>query len=125
MKNKIFAIAIAFFTLINLGYAQNMQHNTPVIKLEQTPGQFTIQSLTLKAGTYQFEIANNGIEHEVGFVIAPKGKPEQKHHIKEAYVQKTIKDGEQSHTKIVTLSKGEYIYFCPLNPTPQYHLTVE
>jgi hypothetical protein len=124
MKSKLFAIAILFVSFISFGYAQDAT-STPTIKLEQTPGKFTVQSLTLEAGTYQFEIANVGIDHEVGFVIAPKGKAEQKHHIKEGYVQKTIKDGESSLTQKVTLTKGEYIYFCPLNPTEQYSLTVK
>lgn len=124
MKRKLFAIAILLVSFVSFNYAQDAT-TTPTIKLEQTPGKFTVQSLTLEAGTYQFEIANVGIDHEVGFVIAPKGKPEQKHHIKEGYVQKTIKDGESSLTQKVTLKKGEYIYFCPLNPTEQYSLTVK
>ena len=124
MKSKLFAIAILLVSFVSFSYAQDVS-TAPTIKLEQTPGKFTVQSLTLEAGTYQFEIANVGIDHEVGFVIAPKGKPEQKHHIKEGYVQKTIKDGESYLTQKVNLKKGEYIYFCPLNPTEQYSLTVK
>ena len=93
------------------------------INLEQTTGEFTIHALTLSEGTYVFEVANNGIDHEVGFVLAPKSNPDQ--HIKNAYVQKTINDGESSSSKQVTLTKGEYVYFCPLNPTPKYTITVE
>ena len=124
MKSKLFAIAILLVSFIPFGSAQDAS-TTPIIKLEQTTGKFTVQSLTLEAGTYQFEIANVGVDHEVGFVIAPKGKAAQKHHIKDGYVQKTIKDGESSLTQKVTLKKGEYIYFCPLNPTEQYRLTVK
>ncbi|BDS13283.1 cupredoxin domain-containing protein [Aureispira anguillae] len=124
MKNKLVAILFLLVAVVNFGYAQE-HTSSSVIKLEQTPGKFTVQSLTLEAGTYQFEIANKGINHEVGFVIAPKGKPEQKYHIKEGYVQKTIKAGETSLTKQVSLEKGEYIYFCPLNPTPHYTLIVQ
>lgn len=100
-------------------------HKAQTIKLEQTVGKFNTESLTLSAGTYVFEISNSGVDHEVGFVIAPKGKTDQPNHIKEAYVAKTIKDGETSSSKEVTLTKGEYVYFCPLNPTPQYTITVE
>lgn len=110
MKNKLFAIVILVMGFVSLGFAQDAMQ-TPVIKLEQTPGKFTVQSLTLEAGTYQFEIANVGVDHEIGFVIAPKGKPEQKHHIKEGYVQKTIKDGESSLTQKVTLKKGSTSIF--------------
>jgi hypothetical protein len=124
MKSKLFVLAILFLSFISFGSAQDAG-TTSIIKLEQTPEKFTVQSLTLEAGTYQFEISNVGVDHEIGFVLAPKGKPEQKHHIKEAYVQKTIKDGESSLTQKVSLKKGEYIYFCPLNPTEQYSLTVK
>jgi len=95
------------------------------VKLEQTVGEFNIQGLTLSEGTYIFEISNNGVDHEVGFVIAPKGKTDQANHIKEGYVTETIKDGKTSSTQVVTLAKGEYVYFCPLNPTPQYSITVK
>ncbi len=96
------------------------------VKLTQTPGEFEKTELKLKAGKeYVFEIANDGIDHEVGFVIAPKGKTEQANHITEAYVQKTIADGEKSVSNVVTLEAGEYVYFCPMNPTPLYTLVVE
>jgi len=96
------------------------------IKLEQTKGKFNVEQLTLEAGnTYVFEVTNKGVDHEVGFVIAPKGKTDQANHIKEAYVAKTIKNGEMSSSKEVTLAKGEYVYFCPLNSTPQYTIIVE
>lgn len=95
------------------------------IKLEQTEGAFTVQGLTLAEGSYIFEIANNGVDHEVGFVLAPKGKTDAANHIKEAYVTETVKNGKVSKSKIVNLKKGEYVYFCPLNPTPQYTVTVK
>ena len=94
-----------------------------VVKLEQTKGEFTIQALTLSEGTYVFEVANNGVDHEVGFVIAPKSNPDA--HIKTGYVKETVKNGKTSTSSEVKLAKGEYIYFCPLNPTPQYTITVK
>ncbi len=96
------------------------------VKLDQTPGEFVTKELTLKAGeAYVFEVTNKGVDHEVGFVIAPEGKTDQKNHVKDAYLAKTIKDGETAQSKAVTLEKGEYVYFCPLNPTPQYKITVK
>ncbi len=95
------------------------------INLEQTPGKFTTESITVAPGDYQFTIANNGVDHEVGFVLAPKGKTDQANHIKEAYVTQTVKNGSTSNTNVVSLAEGEYVYFCPLNPTEQYSLTVD
>lgn len=123
MRNALLMFALVLFGFLTTAAAQSTAQTT-TIRLEQTPGKFTIQSLTLEEGTYQFEIANVGVNHELGFVLAPKGKPQPEHHIKAAYVQKTVKDGETAFSQPVQLKKGEYIYFCPLNPTEQYPLTV-
>lgn len=95
------------------------------VSLEQTKGEFTQKAITLTEGTYMFEISNNGVGHDVGFVLAPKGMTDEAHHIKEAYVTSLVKTNSKSTTKKVKLKKGEYVYFCPLNPTPQYTLIVE
>ncbi|XLS28318.1 cupredoxin domain-containing protein [Flavobacteriaceae bacterium M23B6Z8] len=113
------------FALILVAFMSSFAQEVKTVQLEQTEGQFTQQEVTLKAGTYVFEVSNNGVDHKVGFVLTPKGKTSQKDHIKEAYVKKTIANGETSNSKEVTLEKGEYVYFCPLNPTPQYTLRVE
>jgi plastocyanin len=121
VKNLILGIFLVAFT-----FASNAQKNVvKTVSLEQTNGEFTQKSLTLSPGDYIFEIANNGIDHEVGFVLTPKGKTDQAHHIKNAYVTSTVKKNSKSNSKKVTLKKGKYIYFCPLNPTPQYTLVVK
>jgi hypothetical protein len=73
---------------------------------------------------YQFTIVNKDVDHEVGFVLAPKGKTDPANHIKEAYVKAPVKNGSSSITNVVSLTPGEYVYFCPLNPTKEYNLTV-
>jgi len=113
-------LAVTFAATVTLS-AQSVS----TISLEQTPGKFTTESVTVAPGDYQFEIANNGVDHEVGFVLAPKGKTDQANHIKEAYVQQMVKDGTTSNSKVVSLTEGEYVYFCPMNPTKEYNLTVD
>ncbi len=100
--------------------------NAPVqnVKLTQTPGEFEMKNLTLAPGQYQFEIANSNVDHEVGFVLVPKGKYDAADHIKAAYVKAPVAKGTSSMTSVVDLPAGEYEYFCPLNPTPKYPLTV-
>ena len=106
--------------------SQAFAQKAKTIKLDQVPGEFTKTELTLKAGKeYIFEVTNDGIDHAVGFVVAPKGKTEQENHIPEAYLTQTVEDGQSAQSKVVTLEKGEYVYFCPLNPTPLYSITVE
>ena len=114
---------IAFTLIIFSTGLFSQEANT--IKLDQTKGDFVVKNLTLSEGEYIFEVTNQGVDHEIGFVLAPKGKTEQENHIKNAYLTKTPKNGETATSKPVTLTKGENVYFCPLNPTPQYTLTVE
>lgn len=116
---------VALLVLV-VGFA--LQANAQEVKtvaLEQTKGEFTQKSLTLAEGTYVFEISNNEVGHDVGFVLAPKGKTDEDNHIKNAYVTSLVKNNGKSKSKKVTLTKGEYVYFCPLNPTPEYTLVVQ
>lgn len=124
MKNLLSVLFIAVFTL-TASAQDHMKKHVKTVSLEQTNGEFTQKALTLSEGTYVFEIANVGIDHEVGFVLAPKGKTDADHHIKNAYVTKTVAKNSKQNSKEVTLTKGEYVYFCPLNPTPQYKLIVQ
>ncbi len=96
-----------------------MKDHAKVIALEQVPGEFTQKELTVQAGTYVFEIFNNAVGHDVGFVLVQKGKDVTKpeNHIKTAYVTKAVASGKTQQSQATTLEKGEYVYFCPLNPT--------
>lgn len=120
-KGILISVLITFGWLLNNIVAQEVS----TIHLDQTKGEFTIQALTLEEGTYIFDIENKNVDHEVGFVIAPKGMTDQAHHIKEAYVKEMVKKGKTSSSNKVKLTKGEYVYFCPLNPTEEYPLTVK
>ncbi|CAM4165088.1 MULTISPECIES: plastocyanin/azurin family copper-binding protein [Flavobacterium] len=100
---------------------------TEIVKLEEVEGAFTTTELKLKPGSYSFEVTNKGIDHEVAFVLAPnKENLQESDFIADAMLRQTIKDGETASSKMpVTLEKGEYVYFCPLNNTPKYKLIVE
>ncbi|XMO87787.1 hypothetical protein AAFN75_05745 [Algibacter sp. AS12] len=124
---SILVIVLAFTFNSN---AQDKMMDKAVVKtiaLEQTPGEFTEKGLTVSPGTYVFEISNNHAAEKVGLVLVKKGddasKPEN--HIKTAYVTTAVTDGKTEKSNPTTLEAGEYVYFCPLNPTPQYTLTVQ
>ena len=122
MKAFIKTIAVVFISVFALATQAQAQD---VVKLEQTPGTFDKTELTLNAGTYVFEVSNNGVDHEVGFVIAPvKKNGKSGDHIKTGYLAKTIKNGESARSGEVELAPGTYHFFCPLNPTPEYTITV-
>lgn len=118
---KLLAVVVL---LVGINFSASAQE-VKTVALEQTKGEFTQKAITLSEGTYVFEIANVGVGHDVGFVLAPKGKTDANHHIKNAYVTEVVKTNTTGHSKKVILKKGEYVYFCPLNPTPQYSLIVQ
>ncbi|WCO01523.1 cupredoxin domain-containing protein [Psychroserpens ponticola] len=124
MKKIISILVIALAFSIHSNAQDKMMKDTKatVISLEQTKGEFTQKEITLEAGAYVFEIENNNVGHQVGFVLAPKSNPDA--HIKTAYVTKAVDNNSKETSNITNLEKGEYVYFCPMNPTPQYTLIV-
>ncbi|TCK67689.1 cupredoxin-like protein [Winogradskyella wandonensis] len=129
---SILVIALVFVTISNA--QDQMQKDAMMnddtvktISLEQTEGVFTQKSLTLKEGSYIFEIANKNAGTDVGFVLVPKGKDASnpENHIQTAYVTNVVKEGKTETSNTTKLAKGEYVYFCPLNKTPQYTLVVK
>ncbi|MCL5126986.1 MULTISPECIES: cupredoxin domain-containing protein [unclassified Algibacter] len=122
---KVVAILVLALAFAFNSNAQDQAVKT--VSLEQTKGEFTQKNLTISEGSYIFEIANNHSGVDVGFVLIQKGKDASnpENHIKTAYVTKVVAEGETEKSNVTTLEKGEYTYFCPLNKTPQYTLTVE
>jgi plastocyanin len=127
MKSKLILVALALVTSINAFSQKNNEmkkdQSATLVELEQTKGEFTQKTLTLKEGDYIFEIENNNVGKDVGFVLAPKLDPNA--HIKSAYVTQAVKNNSKEKSNITYLKKGEYVYYCPLNETPQYTLIVE
>ena len=125
MKKIVSILVIALTFSFNVNAQDKMMKDTKatVVSLEQTKGEFTQKEVTLKAGAYIFEISNKEVGHQVGFVLAPKSNPDA--HIKTAYVNKAVENNSTETTNVTHLEKGEYVYFCPLNPTPQYTLIVK
>jgi hypothetical protein len=129
---KITALAVAAFVLTLFSTqkmaAQTTEKNVTIIELVQTPGVFTTQELNLRPGKYQFRIVNQNVDHDLGFVIQKAedtGKDVMKFHVKNSFASKAVKAGEAAYTGVVDLTKGDYTYVCPLNPTPHYKIKVK
>ncbi len=121
MKKVISVFVLVFAVALSANAQEKMMKEAAAktIALEQTKGEFTQKQITVAPGSYVFEISNNAVGHDVGFVLVKKGqdisKPEN--HIKTAYVTQAVATGTSQKSNIVSLEKGEYVYFCPLNPT--------
>ena len=121
MKKTIAILVMTIGVVFSASAQDKMMKDVPVktLALEQTAGEFTQKQITVSEGTYVFDISNNGVGHDVGFVLVKKGKDITKpeNHIQTAYVTKSVKTGASQMSKPTKLEKGEYVYFCPLNPT--------
>ncbi len=114
--------------LLTISTAIFAQTEAKTITLEQTPGKFTTETLTLKPGNYVFEVANEGVDHEVAFFLQSEKDKESTEFstaLPNSGLSKVVKDGETAKSGIVELKKGTYVYSCPMNPTPKYTLIVQ
>ncbi|MFM2311514.1 MAG: hypothetical protein RLZZ04_790 [Cyanobacteriota bacterium] len=76
--------------------------------------------LELKSGKYIFRVTNSNVPYPLGFYLRGKG-------IKQVSLPKVSGGGlTQGITKDyeVDLTTGDYVFSCPLNPTPDYPLVV-
>lgn len=77
--------------------------------------------LELKPGKHIFRVTNKNVPYELGFWLRGDGT------INKLRLPSVSGGGlEQGTTKdyVVDLKSGEYIYSCPLNPTPNYKIVV-
>ncbi len=131
MQKLIFStlfVAIAFLFSSTNVVAQTAEKDVTIIELTQTANTINTQNLNLKPGKYQFRVVNVDVEKDLGFVIqkAADAKGDvMKTAVENSFTTALIKKGDAQYTGVVELKAGEYVYSCPLNPTPQYKLTVK
>jgi len=76
--------------------------------------------LELKPGKYIFRVTNSNVPYPLGFYVRGQG-------VKKVTLPKVSGGGlTQGTTKdyAIDLVAGEYIFSCPLNPTPDYPIVV-
>ena len=77
--------------------------------------------MRLKAGRYVFRVANKSVPYDLGFWLRGDGL------INRARLPSVSGGGLRTGTTRdyeIDLKPGEYVYSCPLNPTPDYKLVV-
>ncbi len=77
--------------------------------------------LDLKPGKYIFRVTNKNVPYPLGFWLRGDGL------INRARLPSVSGGGltlGSTQEYAITLKEGEYVYSCPLNPTPNYKLTV-
>jgi len=84
------------------------------------------EPIKLKAGKYVFRVTNRNVPYELGFWLRSKGYDWRNplHKVTKTSISGGgLSTGKTNEYK-VTLEPGEYVYSCPLNPTPDYRLVV-
>ena len=76
----------------------------------------------LKPGPYIFRVINRDVPYDVGFFI--RSSSEVLMPFKPSVMGRGIRTGT-SHDFAIRLEEGEYVFSCPLNPTPNYRLIVK
>jgi len=80
------------------------------------------KTMVLEPGKYVFRVTNKNVPYELGFYLRPKN------FVDRLTLPKVsgggLKTGS-SRDYHINLVEGEYLYSCPLNPTPDYRLTVK
>lgn len=82
--------------------------------------QSGFKPLELKAGKYIFRVTNRDVPYELGFYLRGEGA-------KKLNLPKVSGGGlttGKTQDYEITLRPGKYIFSCPLNPTPDYPITV-
>ena len=80
------------------------------------------KTIRLKAGKYVFRVTNKNVPYALGFWLRGDGL------LNRAKLPSTSGGGltlGTSRDYEIDLPAGEYVYSCPLNPTPDYRLVVE
>jgi len=121
MKKSIaLVITLAIFSIISTAVAADKYKTVTII---ERPGYFETQGdvFDISAGKYKFVIINKSGK-DAGFVFnkGPNNITTDKTSMKVIL----LKNGEQDDF-ILTLSKGNYTYFCPIIPTPPYPVRVK
>ncbi len=107
---------------VDRGFTSSKKADCEVIN--ETTGEDRLQEamvMTLKPGKYVFRVTNKNVPYPLGFWLRGDGL------INRAKLPSVsggglIEGGTKDY--VIALEEGEYVYSCPLNPTPDYKLVV-
>ncbi|NQV19874.1 MAG: hypothetical protein HQ511_00500, partial [Rhodospirillales bacterium] len=86
----------------------------------------TAEALRLSPGDYVFRVSNKSVPYELGFWLRTAGFDWRNplHRLNMTNVSGGGLTEGATKDYAVTLKPGEYVYSCPLNPTPDYRIIV-
>ena len=106
---------------VDHGFRSTKKANCKAINAKTGAGRLAqAKVLELKPGKYIFRVTNKNVPYALGFWLRGKG-------LGRVTLPSVAGSGlALGVTKdyVVELKEGEYLYSCPLNPTPDYRLVV-
>ncbi|MCB1961322.1 MAG: hypothetical protein KDE68_12490 [Rhodocyclaceae bacterium] len=108
---------------VDHGYAPATAADCKAINAKTGDARLTgSKVLELKPGKYIFRVANKNVPYELGFWLRGAG-------LSGRALLPSVSGGGLStgvsRDYAIELKAGEYLYSCPLNPTPDYKLVVK
>ncbi len=154
MTKQIAVVFMSLLAMIVLGSAAQALAEPTVVQLTQVPCQFlesengvdhgyrsksitdceainaqsgekrlrAAKTIVLKPGSYIFRVTNKNVPYELGFWLRGAGL------VARATLPSVSGGGlttGKTQDYAIELTPGEYVYSCPLNPTPDYKLVVK
>ena len=152
-RNVVFAQGL-FMMALTVGFSAPLRAAPAVVELTQVPCQFlesekgvdhaykskdksdceainaetgqkrlaASKTIVLKPGAYTFRVTNKNVPYELGFWLRGDG-------VLSRATLPSVSGGGLVQGKTqdynIDLKPGEYVYSCPLNPTPNYKLVVK
>lgn len=107
----------------NHGYASDKKADCVAINAETAAARLAkAKTIRLKPGKYIFRVTNRSVDYELGFWLRGDGLLDRLS--LPSVSGGGLKTGTTRDYEVV-LEQGEYVYSCPLNPTPAYKLVVK
>lgn len=106
---------------VNLGFLSRSKRDCEAVNAGTADVRLqSSQPLRLAPGKYVFRVTNASVPYELGFWLRGRG-------VKRLILPSVSGGGlleGQTQDYEIELIEGDYVYSCPLNPTPDYPLVV-
>ena len=113
---------------VDHGFKTTRKADCEAINAESGAERLTkAEVLKLKPGKYVFRVANKNVPYELGFWLREHDYDWKNplHKLSKVSVSGGGLTQGKTQDYEVELEPGEYLYSCPLNPTPDYRIIVE
>jgi len=108
---------------VDHGFSSNSADDCKVINSDSGEERLArAEPMKLKAGSYIFRVTNSNVPYDLGFYLRGSGLVDK---VKLPKVSGGGLTTGATKDYVIDLVAGDYVYSCPLNPTPDYKIVVQ